>query len=59
MAKEQMIQTRDQEYQLKVAAIEREVAKYIGQKQEESQRIILLLDSKLKQTEDERKQADF
>lgn len=58
MAKEQLVQQRDQEYQLKVAAIEREVAKYIGSKQEESQRIILLLDSKLKQTEDEKKQAD-
>lgn len=43
---------------MKVQAIEREVGKYIGTKQEESQKIIQLLDSRLKQTEDEKRQVE-
>ncbi len=58
IANESLIQQKEQEYQLKVAAIEREVSKYIAQKHEESQKIVFLLDSKLKQTEDEKKQMD-
>ena len=42
-----------------MAAIEREIAKYIGQKQEENQKIIHLLDLKLKQTEDAKKQLEL
>jgi hypothetical protein len=36
MARDAAIAQREQDYQLKVAAIEREVAKYLASKQEES-----------------------
>ena len=44
MAKDQVIHAKEQEFTLKVQSIEKEVGRYVGQKQEESQRVIQMMD---------------